>query len=1656
MKTTRRHWGLSLLALVMSALTASAAIKVHTIGDSTMANYDENSTDKRGWCQMLQQFFNANEVTINNRGKSGASSKSFYLESAYWKTVITGVNEGDYVLIQFAHNDEKNGGLDGDDVIAHAKANGESTDGIDYRGTTASGTFKKYIRAYIDETKTKGGKPIIVTPICRKYFSGNTIRRNGMHDLGDSFSILGSTTKGSVPESDNTYDYAQALRDVAAEYEDVPVIDLTLMTRDMYLDYGESYCTENLFCSGDNTHPAKMGATLIARLFAQEMKAQGILKEHIIVGTDITFSPTTGDFGKGYTGQTLTKEFNVSAFGLSNQTGTFTFTVSEGFEVSIDKNNYAQSVTAAYTGGNLITTIYIRTTFASPGTTTGTFTATDGTVSRELSLTAECINLNGGEEVSLLWPLTADANAIVTGPCTAVEETWVGMELQRYSSINANAVWPAESGRDASHLTQRNVIEGGEWPAGEIDEVSTRYIQFGMKAPAETTIDIDKISLYVAGAGGSGMRCKIYYATDADFSNATLIQECASMAGNTVYPIEAIPVVSIKDGQSLYLRIYPWYSSAATGKTICLSDVYIHGMAKKAGEAVENKQATITFPFDKGTEGQTGTYSEGGDTWFKNNYVETGKTLAYAGVKSAGGVKGTGFQPSLSNESGGNSDNRVDFIIMPKNGLAFIPTKVSFQATRHGTDGGKVDVSWVNADGTTISLQKGISPARNNATNPVTSVSYNVTGAPASDGPCGLRLNLYGLGNTKQVSFANIVIEGLVNGKAIELPQYILNATLEDEAAGELSLKPNAYVFTEGDEVTLSVSENFGYHFAAWVNEKGEIVSTENPYTLTMTADTKLTARFEKSNVYALNLKVIDDMENSYGNANLVSISPEGYVVNGIHHYEEGTDVKLTVNNNKILSFTGWEDKSTNAERIVRMDGEKSLTVNYAVADYIVAWDLYLDEPKSDRAADYRSSSENTGMLSLRKADGTTSSWLTRGVNNGAEEGRWGARIWRKLSEGWYWEISFSTKGYSHITLSNGFGHSYNTYAVMRAEYSVDGTNFTKLGTYNIPTRGWVDGEFALPAEADNQERVWIRWLGDTEELTGVTNDYDGLSIGDIFVMGESQQANDKVPPVLVNRNPENNATGASATGSIVLTFDERIKTGNGTATLDGKAIALTASGKTAVFQYTGLDYNTTYTFTLPAGVITDRSGNAYEGITLTFTTMERTQPAARLYDAIVATDGTGDYTSVQAAIDAAPEGRATPWLIFIKNGEYYGHIDIPANKPYLHFIGQERDKVILTHDRLCGGDNAYHVSEGASVVVRSNDCYFDNLTLENSYGHDKQAGPQALALNTMGDRTVFKNVAMLSYQDTWITPSTSNYRVYAKDCFIEGAVDFIYNSGNIYIDNATIYINRKSGGYIVAPSHGADVEWGYVFMNCRITAPGVPSETDVWLGRPWHNNPKTVFINTIAEVTIPAKGWYPTMGGLPVLWADYNTMDAHGNPVDLSQREDTYYYTDSNTGQKVYGKAKNYLTAEEAAQYTVKNVLGGKDNWQPAVITESCAAPIATLSSDKSTITWEAVPYAICYVIVKNGKEVEFTTSTSIATEEGATYMVYAANEQGGLSAGCDPNPQTIDTAIATEAQVIAIYSVGGILQKSLQPGINIVKRMDANGHTIIQKVVK
>lgn len=1059
-----------------------------------------------------------------------------------------------------------------------------------------------------------------------------------------------------------------------------------------------------------------------------------------------------------------------------------------------------------------------------------------------------------------------------------------------------------------------------------------------------------------------------------------------------------------------------------------VNDISITAEKAEGPVAVSKTGFTATWELKSATmETNAATSAEG---LFSVANLSLGDKITAAGLRTDGTVIRQQFQPT-EQAAAGDDNAAIVFTLKPKKTLTFTPKSLSFNASRVGTNGGAFDVV-VTSNGESKKIASGVTPQLAKEDPYISNHTFDLSDIPATDDIFTVKIYIYNLANNKQYAFSDVVISGDVEGTIEPTPVYTLSVGSNMTGAGKVSTNPAGAEFDEGTIITASATENFGYHFQSWTDETGEVVSTSKNYTFEIAANTTLTAQYTKANVYALNLTRTEGVAE-----NLVQYQPEGNYVDGIHYYEEGTDVVLTAVNNRIMTFTGWDGDATGTSQTceVKMTGERNVTANFSAVDYIVGWDLYYDQPAKDRAADYKADSENAGMLSLRKADGTTNGWLTRGSSNGQENGKYAARIWKFLSEEWYYEISFSSKGYENLVISSCIGSDYNTYSENNVEYSIDGTNFTKIGTFDVPARAW-DGpkEFALPEAANDQDRVWIRWMPNREsDLVGVSSDYDGTSIAEIFVLADQKEGASQMP-ALVSSTPADGATDASANGSVILNFDAKVKAGTGVATLDGEEITPIISGKSAVFKYSGLKYNTQYTFTMPKGVLTSRSGNDVDEVVITFTTMERTQPEKRVYDAIVAQDGTGDYTTVQAAIDAAPEGRGKPWLIFIKNGQYKEHVDVPATKPYLHFIGQSRDGVVIKDDRLSGGDNAVHVSIGATVVVNADNTFFESLTMENIYGHEKQNGPQALALNTGGDRICLNNVALLSYQDTWITTSTQKNRHYIKNSLIEGAVDFIYNGGDVYLDGDTLEINRPSGGYIVAPNHTADTKWGYVFKNNVLRAhPGV-NVTDIWLGRPWHNQPKTVFINLQTFINIPAKGWYETMGGLPSLWADYNTVDANGNPVDLSQREDTYYYTQyykmvdgekviatsrpeasdmpNWTEEKVYGTAKNYLTDEEAAQYTIKNVMGGDDNWQPDLLCEATEAPAPVFNDN--TISWDEVPYAICYVVTRGDEVVAITTETSVdvnavvcakgsaalgANDSEEPYKVQSVNEQGGLS---------------------------------------------------------
>ncbi len=571
-----------LTAALMVCTATVGAKKVHTLGDSTMAPYDESATVTRGWGMYFGNFL-TNGWTSINYAKGGRDSYGGYNE--LWQTAKKNVEAGDYVIITFAHNDEKNSGMDGYQLKAYYERIGDAAAAaaVDLRGSIPSTTYKQNLAKIVDEAKALGATPIICSPVCRSYFNGSKIRRNGRHDLGDSYKVLtenGPVDGPKLAEDDHTMDYAYHSEQLAKE-KGVSFIDLTTATATLYESYGDAKCHEYLFDGEGSTHFNTTGALLVARECARLMKAQGIMANDISLPTDISVTPATGNLGDAYKGQTLTKEFTLNGFGLTPEEGSVSITATDGIQLSTNKTTWQQSLTATYQASTLVQTFYAQVVLTENGAFNGTITVSQGSKTIEIPVTATAVVLEGGVEVKAYWRLEKDDTYELTGPATVIGETFKGMEVQRYSNPNANTVWPDWTGFDASRKTQRNVITGGTWPADEIDDNPERYIQWGISPAAGMELKIDAISLFACGCGGNGMCSHIYYSTD-NFETRTTMFEMKKMPANNMQYVESKPVISLKEGQQLLVRVYPWYNGTATGKTICLSDLTIHGMAVDA------------------------------------------------------------------------------------------------------------------------------------------------------------------------------------------------------------------------------------------------------------------------------------------------------------------------------------------------------------------------------------------------------------------------------------------------------------------------------------------------------------------------------------------------------------------------------------------------------------------------------------------------------------------------------------------------------------------------------------------------------------------------------------------------------------------------------------------------------------------------------------------------------------------------------------------------------------------------------------------------------------------------------------------------------------------------------------------------------------------
>ena len=403
---------------------------------------------------------------------------------------------------------------------------------------------------------------------------------------------------------------------------------------------------------------------------------------------------------------------------------------------------------------------------------------------------------------------------------------------------------------------------------------------------------------------------------------------------------------------------------------------------------------------------------------------------------------------------------------------------------------------------------------------------------------------------------------------------------------------------------------------------------------------------------------------------------------------------------------------------------------------------------------------------------------------------------------------------------------------------------------------------------------------------------------------------------------------------------------------------------------------------------------------------------AGKLFDAIVDISGGGDYTGVQQAIDHAPSNLTRPWRIFIKEGQYVGLIRIPENKPYIYLIGADKDSTIISFGINCANPANpkdagqqyskvnFNQQDCAVVVVNAANFYAENISFVNTYGVEAQNGPQALAMKTTSDRVAFFNCRFRSFQDTWMTSTLSaNDRTYANHCWIEGAVDYFYGGGNAFIEHSTLY-NVRSGSVIVAPRHPLDTKWGYVFSHCIIDGNKAAADGRTKLGRPWHDAPKAVYLNTILKIPLSPEGW-TDMGPAAKLFAEYNTRNQDGTLVDLSKRR-TWYTQSKGEGGKVIKGLQAVLTKEQAATYSYDHVVVAADGWNPRQFFAPLSAP-QNLTVRQGQLKWKQVKGAVGYIIKRDGHITGQTKRPvyKLTSEQKGNYEVAAVKANGSLGLG-------------------------------------------------------
>jgi pectinesterase len=291
----------------------------------------------------------------------------------------------------------------------------------------------------------------------------------------------------------------------------------------------------------------------------------------------------------------------------------------------------------------------------------------------------------------------------------------------------------------------------------------------------------------------------------------------------------------------------------------------------------------------------------------------------------------------------------------------------------------------------------------------------------------------------------------------------------------------------------------------------------------------------------------------------------------------------------------------------------------------------------------------------------------------------------------------------------------------------------------------------------------------------------------------------------------------------------------------------------------------------------------------------------------VVAQDGSGQYKTVQAALDAIPSNSKDKFVVHIKKGIYKEVITVDATKNFITLMGEDAKNTILTFDNHAGtklpNGDTLNTWTCASTFIYGNDFHAENITFENNAGFT--AG-QAVALRIEGNRASFKNCKMTGFQDVLFL-SGSGVKHYFEDCYIEGTTDFIFGAATAVFKNCLIHSKKNS--HVTAASTNSIIPFGFVFFDCKLTADS--NVNKVSLGRPWTPTGSVTYINCWMDKHIIPEGWNNWRNPANETTARYAEYKSVGPGANDTKR---------------VSWAKQ-LTDEEAKKFTIRNILG---DWNP------------------------------------------------------------------------------------------------------------------------------